>query len=56
MTKVELNDTLFQLLGSEELVSRWWHTPNKFWDGDTPYQVWTKDPVQVERYIMGFAQ
>ncbi len=55
MKKHELNDILYRLLGSEDLVSRWWHSPNKFWDNQTPYHVWTQDPVQVERYIMGFA-
>jgi hypothetical protein len=56
MKKHELNDVLYRMLGSEDLVSQWWHTPNKFWEGDTPYQVWTQDPLAVERYIMGFAQ
>jgi hypothetical protein len=55
MNKHDLNALLYRLLGSEELVSRWWHTPNKFWEGDTPYQVWTQDPLAVERYVMGFA-
>jgi hypothetical protein len=55
MKKHELNDVLYRMLGSEDLVSRWWHSPNKFWDGSTPYDVWRGDPQVVERYIMGFA-
>lgn len=54
MTKVELNDLLFTLLGSDDLVSRWWHTPNKNWDGRTPYSVWAENPLNVEQYITYF--
>ena len=55
MTKHELNDLLYQLLGSDDLVSRWWHTPNKNWDGRTPYSVWAENPINVEQYITYFA-
>lgn len=54
MTKRELNDHLFALLGSDELVAQWWHTPNKHWDGRTPYSVWTTHPEDVEKYIKFF--
>lgn len=54
MTKVELNCLVVQLLGSEELMSTWWHTPNKHWNGETPYQVWLGDPESVEKYITSF--
>lgn len=54
MTKHELNDLLYQLLGSDDLVSRWWHSPNKHWNMETPYSVWTRNPEDVEKYITFF--
>lgn len=54
MNKQELNRYLFALLGSEDLVARWWHSPNKNWDGDTPYSVWTRNPEDVEKYVAFF--
>jgi hypothetical protein len=56
MKKHELNDLLYRILGSEDLVAQWWHTPNKYWDGSTPYHVWTQDPQVVERYILTFVK
>ena len=55
MTKSQLNSLLFQLLGSDELVATWWHTPNKNWNMATPYSVWIRDPESVEKYITFFA-
>lgn len=54
MTKIELNLRLFQILGSDELVAQWWHSPNRYWDGATPYSIWTSDPQSVEKYINFF--
>lgn len=54
LTKHELNDLLYSLLGSEDLVSRWWHSPNKNWNGETPYSVWSRNPEDVEKYITFF--
>ena len=54
MTKHELNNHLYSLLGSDDLVSRWWHTPNKNWNGETPYSVWSRNPEDVEKYITFF--
>ena len=54
MTKQELNERLFRILGSEDLVSRWWHSPNKNWNGETPYSVWSRSPKDVEKYITFF--
>lgn len=56
MTKMELNDLLFTLLGSDDLVSRWWHTPNMNWGGRTPYSVWTREPLAVQNYITFFTK
>jgi hypothetical protein len=54
VTKVELNDKLLSLLGSEELVARWWHTGNRYWDGETPYSIWIRNPEDVEKYVAFF--
>lgn len=51
MTKMDLNALVVQILGSEELMSIWWHTPNHHWNGETPYQVWCWDPTLVETYL-----
>lgn len=56
MTKHELNDLLYKLLGSEDLVARWWHTPNRYWDGQTPYTVYTRDEKAVTDYVLFFSK
>jgi uncharacterized protein (DUF2384 family) len=39
--KVErLNECLMSLLGSEELVEKWWLSKNKGFDMKTPQEVW----------------
>lgn len=54
MTKAELSERLCQILGSEELVARWWHTGNRYWDGETPYSIWIRNPEDVEKYVAFF--
>ena len=34
------NEILRSLLGSDELVARWWNTPNKAFDGEIPDDLW----------------
>ena len=34
------NEILRSLLGSSELVTRWWNTPNKAFDGEIPDDLW----------------
>lgn len=41
--KLKLNKILFALLGSDELVSKWWNSPNKAFDLKTPYEMWETD-------------
>ena len=55
MKKHDLNVLLYRMLGSEDLVSRWWHTPNRHWLYRSPYAVWREDPKRVEDYILSFA-
>lgn len=45
---------LMALLGSPELVARWWNIPNKAFDLELPYDVWVKDSNKVKEYIYSF--
>ena len=38
--KSQLNRILFGLLGSMDLVDRWWDSSNHFFDGKTPNEVY----------------
>lgn len=47
------NDTLlFAMLGSKELVEKWWHSPNKGFDMAHPADV---DPLRVQQYLISMA-
>lgn len=54
LSKERINVYLYKMLGSDELVTQWWHTPNKYWDGRTPAAVFVDDPQAVARYILTF--
>jgi hypothetical protein len=47
---------LLAMLGSTELVSRWWGSPNKAFDLRMPSEVWEDDPMKVYRYVLGYLQ
>jgi len=48
-----LNEILLSVLGSEELVQRWWATPNKAFDMEIPDDLLhSKDRDKVVRYIL----
>lgn len=49
LTKIDLNPYLFGLLGNEELVNRWWSTPNKAFKDECPENA---DIELVRDYIM----
>jgi len=40
------------MLGSKELVERWWHSPNKGFDMAHPADV---DPLKVQQYLISKA-
>lgn len=45
-----INKYLFAMLGSTELVEKWWLSPNKNWNGETPLSVYDRggqDEVMV---------
>jgi hypothetical protein len=51
--KQTMNEILLSLLGSQELVERWWATPNKAFDGEIPDDLLhTPRKIEVYKYIM----
>lgn len=50
--KAALNEVLLALVGSQELVDRWWDSPNKNWDGLTPEAAYLLNPREVVAYIL----
>lgn len=48
-----LDRILLQLLGSQELVQRWWASPNQAFDGAIPDDVFHSDcRAEVVKYIL----
>jgi hypothetical protein len=47
----ECNRLLVAMLGSEELVTKWWVSPNKAFENQTPESVFQADPYKVYSYI-----
>ena len=50
--KRENDALLMAMLGSKELVEKWWHSPNKGFDMAHPADV---DPKQVQEYLISKA-
>ena len=48
-----LNLVLLSLLGTHELVEKWWVSNNKAFDNETPEKMLAKDPQRVIQYIKG---
>ena len=46
------NRILYALLGSEELVQKWWESPNKAFDEMTPIEMWNRDKTRVKNYLL----
>jgi len=51
--KNNLDSILLALLGSKELVLKWWNSPNRAFDGDTPQQLFDNQETykKVADYI-----
>jgi hypothetical protein len=43
LLKMDIDKMLYALLGSNELVERWWTGPNHFFGLKTPYEVFEKN-------------
>ncbi len=54
MTRQELDQHLYALVGSESLVKQWRMTPNRAWLGREPEEIWARDPEEVISYVMRF--
>lgn len=57
-TKGQLDAMLLAMLGSDEMVHKWWHSPNKAFDDRFPKDVYYQDPngrQEVSDYINAFA-
>lgn len=50
----KLNKLLKALLGSDELVQRWWNSPNRAFDGEIPDDLWNTSSgrKRVYTYIL----
>ncbi len=53
MKKQSLNEILLQVLGSKEMVERWWATPNKAFDMEIPDDlIHSNRKNEVVKYIL----
>jgi hypothetical protein len=43
---------LYSLLGSQELVQKWWSSSNKAFDEMTPIEMWDRDEARVKKYLL----
>jgi len=46
------NRILYALLGSNELVQKWWASPNKAFDDISPIEMWDRDKDRVKKYLL----
>lgn len=54
LSKEQLDQHLFALVGSDQLVQQWWMTPNRNWQGREPQEIWARNPDEVVTYVMKF--
>jgi len=55
--KPQLDRMLYAMLGSWDLVDRWWESSNKAFDGKTPNEIYWTDEAgrqRVAEYIISF--
>ena len=52
MDTEQFNRILYALLGSEELVQKWWESPNKAFDEMTPNEMLNRDKTRVKNYLL----
>jgi hypothetical protein len=58
MIKRRLDAILYVILGSTDLVERWWHSPNTAFDNRLPKDVYYQDPQgrqEISDYISAYA-
>ncbi len=54
--KRKLNIMLFAMLGSDDLVNKWWESPNLAFENKTPNQMYEEDEQQVIDYVLSYLQ
>ena len=57
-SKQTLNNLLHTILGSNDLVERWWHSPNQAFDNRMPKDVYYQDPQgrqEISDYITTYS-
>lgn len=52
--KNKINVYLLAMLGSQELVTRWWCSPNKAFDTMTPLEMFDRHAEVVYNYVTTF--
>ena len=52
MVTDKYNRILHALLGSNELVQKWWSSPNREFDDMTPTEMWDRDKNRVKNYLL----
>ncbi|NBP03008.1 MAG: hypothetical protein EBU90_23425 [Proteobacteria bacterium] len=52
----QLNLILMSVLGSEKLIEKWWNSPNKEFNLNTPREIFAKEPKRVIEYILSHSR
>jgi hypothetical protein len=52
VTPDKYNRILHALLGSDELVKKWWSSPNRAFGELTPSEMWDRDRDRVKNYLL----
>lgn len=50
-TKQKCDVMLQALLGNKEVIVKWWNTPNKAFNDETPIEVFERDEQLVFKYL-----
>jgi hypothetical protein len=46
------NRILLAVLGSKELIHKWWASPNRSFGNVTPIEMWDRDQDRVKKYLL----
>lgn len=52
MVTDKYNRILYSLLGSQELVQKWWASPNRAFGDISPIEMWDRDKDRVKKYLL----
>lgn len=55
-TRRKLNVCLFAMLGNDDLVNRWWESPNLAFENKTPNEMYEENEQQVIDYVLSYLQ